>query len=341
MTLNSILLLPLCFTLGCLAAPREVETTIDLGAQRVEIDVRLRDIRTSGFDELTQLRVLNEVGRWDPQWINDLPWAPTPNRFEFLSDAGRLDLAMHASMTRAEFDRCARSGSDAGICDDFPIELGKSGYFVRPQLLSARSLIIDPKAKASWPADAGRISYRVGLSALEDPFIDSGPSLQRGFELHQSAPELAAQTLKKIEASEELFVRGSVSDWLKEVAALEGCIEQPWCRLRQEAVRREQMRLVHSYLRTRPEAGEGIRPPPKRHIDFLGASFSLLNPKDNLAPVDELRLRVRYDIQLEELREQGWLSSDLRAWVSVCRPDTMKKASHKDFCARLGVRPKR
>ena len=343
MTLKPLLLLPLALAVGCLAAPREVETTIDLGPQKVEIDVRLRDIRTEASDDLTQLRVFNEFARWNPEWINELPWAPTPTRFEYLrdADAGRLDLAMHGSMSRADFDKCARAAFDAGVCEDFPLALGKSGYSVRPEILSNQGLRVDPKARASWPADAGRIGYRVGLSGRDDPFINVGPSLQRGFALHQSSPASAAETLKKIEASEALFVSGSVADWLTEVAALEACTEQPWCRLRQEAVRRDQLRLVYSYLRLRPEGADGLRAPPSRHIDFLGTAFTALLPKDLLPPIDELRLRVRYDVQRDAFGEQGWVTAEPKAWAPVCRPDTMKKPSLKDFCARLGVRPAR
>ena len=341
MTLKPLVWLPWCLMLGCLAAPREVETTLELGAQKVEIDVRLRDIRTSSTDDLTQLRVFNEFAKWNPEWISDVPWAPTPTKFEYLGDAGRLDLAMHGTMARADFDRCARAASDAGVCDDFPLELSQAGYAVRPAVLASKALLIDGKLRSSWPADAGRIAYRVRLNGSDDAFIEEGPSLGRGYEVMQASPKEAAQTLKQIEASEELFVHGSVADWLKEVAALEACVEPRWCRLRQEAVGREQTRLVYSYLRTRAEAGAGLRMPPKRHIDFLGAPFTGLLPKDALAPIDELRLRVRYDVQLDDYREQGWLSPGQSAWGPACRPEATKKQSQKDFCARLGVKGKR
>ena len=201
--------------------------------------------------------------------------------------------------------------------------------------------MIDAKQKSSWPADAGRIGYRVGLSASQEAFIDDGPSLARGFALHQSAPALAAQTVQQIAASEAVFLHGSVADWVKELAALESCSEQQWCKLRQEAARREQLRLVFSYLRPRPEGGHAIHAPPSRHIDFLGSAFGGLIPKDLLPPIDELRLRVRYDVQLDAFREQGWLVGEPNPWAAVCRPDTMKRPSLKDFCARLGVSGKK
>jgi hypothetical protein len=341
MTLKPFMWLPGWVVIGCIAAPREVEATLELGAQQVEIDVRLRDIRTSSTDDLTQLRVFNEFAQWTPEWVSGVPWAPTPAKFDYQGDAGRLDLAMHGTMARADFDTCARAASDAGVCKDFPLELRQTGYAVRPEVLASKSLLVDAKMKSFWPADAGRISYRVRLNANDDAFIDHGPSLGRGFELFQSSPKQAAVTLKQIEASEELFVSGSAADWQKDVAGVESCVEPPWCRLRQEAVGREQTRLVYSYLRTQPEAGAGIRVPPKRHIDFLGESLTALLPKDRLTPIDALRLRVRYDVQLADYREQGWLSLGQSAWGSVCRPDAIKKQSLKDFCARLGVKAKR
>ena len=338
MTLRLLSVLPLSLVVGCLAAPREVETTIDLGPQKVEIDVRLKDIRTSAGNDLNQLRTFGGFVRWDPKWVEDTPWAPAPTRFEYLADAGRLDLAMHGTMSRADFDTCARAASDAGVCNDFPVGLGMAGYSVRPEILNAKSLIIDPKAKSTWPADAGRLAYSVILSPKEELFIKNGPSLQRGFELY--ATPLAPQTLKQIDATDEVFLRGSAADWLKELTALEACTQEPWCRFRQEAVHRDQLGLVYSYLRPRPEAGDGLAQSPV-FDNYLGLPFPLLVPKDTLPLIDELRMRVRYDSQLDNYRILGWVTTDASPWSPVCRPDTMKKPSIKDFCARLGVRAKK
>jgi hypothetical protein len=337
MTLKRWVLVPWVLALGCVAAPREVETTIDLGPQKVELDVRLKDIRTSGSRDLAQLRIFSEFATWKADWISDFPWAPTPSRFEYLSDGGQLDLAMHASMPRADFDRCARAAADAGVCEDFPLELGKAGYSIRPQVLKTKGLVVDPKAKTTWAADAGRIGYRVPLSDSEDKFIGDGPSLARGFELYRADPAAAAETIKKIDSAEELFDRGSVADWVKELAALGACNVQPWCGFRQEAARRDQLRLVYSYLKSRPEAGESMRLPPHRHLEVLPSGAGLLTPKDTLPLVDDLRLRVRYDVHLDAMDGAGSLWGDPTAWAKVCRPDTMKKPSLKDFCARLGV----
>lgn len=336
-----LVVLPLTLTLGCLAAPREVETMIDLGPQKVEIDVRVKDIRTLNTDDLNQLRVFSEFASWNPEWINELPWAPTPTRFEYSGDGGRLDLTMHGSMARADFDRCARAASDAGVCADFPLELGKSGYAVRPEVLALKSLVIDGRQKSTWAADAGRIGYRVGLSGAEDKFIASGPSLARGFALAQAAPAVAAETVKKIDATEDVFARGTVADWVKELAALATCADEPWCRLRKEAVQRDQLRLVNAYLKARPEAGEAIRAAPSRHLDFFGGPIGGLVPKDTFAPIDELRLRVKYDVQVDRFHDDGWVLADPNPWAAVCRPDTTKKPGLKDLCARLGVTGKR
>lgn len=339
MTLKFLVIFPLCFAIGCVAAPREVETTIDLGPQKVEIDVRLHDIRTSGNNALTQLQLFSEFSKWDPKWIEELPWAVAPTRFEYASDGGRLDLSMHGTMSRADFDKCARAAYDAGVCNEFPVMLSKSGYGVRPEVLQLASLTIDPKAKAAWPADAGRMSYRVALSPKEEQFIKDGPSLAEGFELHRANPAAADATVKKMEAAESLFVKGSIADWQKELAELEACTEQPWCKFRRESVRRDQTRLVYGYLSKRPEAGAAIKGAPSRHLDFLDSSLGGLVPKDPLPLVDDLRMRILYDVQLDDFREQGWLGSD--PWAAVCRPDTMKKPSLKDFCARLGVKAKK
>ena len=325
---------------GCIAAPREVETTIELGTKTVEIDVRLRDIRAASPDSLNQLRTFGDFSGWNPEWTNELSWAPTPTRFEYLADAGRLDLAMHGSMTRSDFDACARAGSDAGVCKDFPLELGKSGYSVRPEILELKSLIIDPRARTTWAADAGRIACRVGLSAEKDTFISEGPSLLPGFLQYRSDPTRAVETLKRIKASEALFTNGSIADWSKELTSLEACTELPWCALRQEAVRRDQANLVYTYLRSRGEAGDAIQSPFPTYVDYFSAPTALV-PKDALSLIDDLRLRIRYDVVVQRARSQGPTVQLENPWAPVCRPDTMRKPSLKDFCARLGVRAKR
>lgn len=285
-------------------------------------------MRTLGSDDLRQLETFGTFAKWDPDWLSDVPWAPTPTRFEYLGDAGRLDVAMHATMTRADFDRCARGLPDGGGCAAFPLSLGKAGYAVRPELTGLKSLVVDPKAKAAWAADAGRISYTVGLSGEPDRFIREGPSLLRGFQLWTSEPAKAAEAVAQVKADGEK--RASGAEWADPV-----CTDVPWCGLRTEALNRDRSRLVYRYLQARTnEAGYGLRGPPPNTIDYLGSTFIPLVPKDALPAADDLKLRIVYDVSLAEFRENGTARAP---WNLVCRPDTMKKPSLKEFCGRLGV----
>gem|GEM_PF-2925728 len=320
--------------MGCPAAPREVEAIVELGAQRVEIDVRLRDIRTPHADDLTQLQLFEQFSKWDPNWISDVPWAPTPTRFEYIGDGGTLDLRMHGSMSRADFDKCARAPLDSGVCEKFPLELGKAGYAVRPELV--RELRIDPKARAAWPADAGRISYRFGTN---EKFLDDGASLVGGFTTFQVSPTAAVDAVKKIAANDTVFLDGTVAEWTKALAAIDACTSEPWCALQADAAGRDQLRLVEAYLRTKAEPSEGLEGAPPRHLDFFRDSVAPLVPKIGFAPIDDLRLRLAYDAQLRRFRERG--STGNASWARVCRPDSMKQPALKDFCARLGVKTKK
>ncbi len=319
----------LALVAGCLAAPREVETQLTLGPKQVEIDVRLKDVRGVGADDLRQLDTFAMFATWKKDWLDDVPWAPTPTRFEFIADAGRLDVALKGTMARADFDACARGAPDGGPCHTFPLELGKNGYAVKAEVLGLTSLTIDPKAKAAWPADAGRIAYTVKLSGDPDRFILDGPSLLRGHALYTSDPAKAEATLAQIKADE---VKRASGEW-----AVPVCTDIPWCGLRTEALQRDRARLVYRYLFTRQEseAGYGLRAPPPLTVDYLGSTFATQIPKDRLAVLDDLRLRIVYDLALAGFHESGRASAP---WERVCRPDVMKKPSLKAWCQKLGVK---
>lgn len=312
---------------GCIAAPREVETTLELGAQKVEIDVKVKDIRAIGADDLRQLDTFATFAKWDKDWISEMPWAPTPAKFEYVANGARLDLALHGSMPRAEFDRCA--GADGG-CPSFPVTLGKAGYAVSPEVLGLKSLTIDPKQKAAWPADVKKLTFTVAFSGDPDTFVLDGPSLLRGYQLWSQSPAKAAETLAKIKAAEEKRAEGK--EW-NDVA----CTEVPWCGLEREALNRDRVRLVYRYLAARADlVSHGLRSPPAQTIDYLGSTFVNVAPKESFAPADELKLRILYDEARDGFRELGSARAE---WTLVCRADAMKKPALKEFCGRLGVAP--
>ena len=326
--------------LGCSVGPREVETTIKLGAERVDIDVQLRDIRALPADDLGQLRLYAEYQTWHETWVDDMKWAPTPNVYRFTPGPGRLGLTMHATMTRAEFDRCGRGfTTDGGVpaCNHFPIELGATGYSVETHL-KTNKIEVPAGTKVTWPANTTSMTLRVTVTAEMEKVVE-GPSLLRGYELMTSDPANAAQALKQIELSEHRFTDDSAEAWRQFTTDLRACTEVKWCALRQESVRRSQAQLIYRTLQRSREAGVGVREPPAKEspLGWLSEPVFKLVPKDSFAIIDELRLRVLYETGLANYRERGELGWEPSTWAPVCRADVMKKKSLREFCTRLGV----
>lgn len=331
--MNRLLFLVPLLWLGCYAAPREVRLTLDLGPQAVSLVADLRDVRTPAQDALTQLRVFDGVKEWSASDAQLLPWAEAPSKFEYASDGRQLDLALRATMPRDRFDACARS-TDGG-CPRFPLQLAGGRYAVMPDVLDA--VLIDPGQATSWPADGGRVTFRFRLRESSAPLLfKDNHSLAPGFALHRGAPQAAAETVKRVEQLEAAFNAPSSGEWAQQLELERGCTGEPWCGLRQDAIEGERLRLVHAHLRGRPEGGYGLQAPPPE----FGFGMREVGPKRPAPPefplVDELRLRVEYDLQLAEHHRTGHPRPTLRGWSAAC---TSKKDAVRRFCARLGVKP--
>ena len=321
---------------ACIAAPRDVETTLTFGDDKIDIDVKVKDIRAAADDDLGQLRTFFDYAQWKPSWIEDLPWAPSPDVYEFSLENNKLNLTMHGSMTRSEFDRCVRIAQDGKprACPKFPFDRLSAGYALSDEVKQNRSIVLDRDTPAAWPFDAQKISVHFRPNKEEVSFIAEGPSLSHGYTLVQAMPLKAAETLNQISAGEALFMDSTGEQVRAQVAELESCSEPRWCAFRLEAARREAAHLVYAYLRGSPQAGTGVRAPPALGNDLAGRAFASRLPKDKLALLDELKLRIAYDVMLDGYREQG--SMPATTWDAVCRPDTMKKPTLKDFCLRIG-----
>lgn len=320
---------------GCYTVPREVETVLHLGPDKVEIDVQLRDIRTTAPDELNQLQLFSTVSAWKADWVDTKPWAPTPDVYRFTADAGRLDLIMHGTMKRSEFDACARA--DAGVCEGFPLALSASGYSAAP-VIEVLKLTLPSSVKTAWPANATTIAFTVAVT----PQMESGaagPSFVRGFELFASDPAAATKAIAQMNEAEKQFTEAPVPVWAKTASELTACGDSRWCQLRVESLRRSQAILLYRYLLRGKETAIGLREPPEQQdamrFDF-GSMRSVL-PKDSFAPIDELRLRVAYDNGLNAYRANGALGWSAATFRPVCRGEGAKKKSLKELCMRLGA----
>lgn len=324
---------------ACNVAPREVETVITLGAERVDIDVQLRDIRTGERDDLYQLQVFESLSAWESRWTEDLGWAPTPDAYRYSADAGRLSLSMHATMKRADFDRCARGfSSDGGeeVCSRFPLRLTSKGYAVPDGFVEKQQLVLARGSKTSWPADAKVLAVTLGLTEQTEK-VTTGPSLLRGYEVFTASPEGARATVKLINETEKRLFAGPPEEFKKAIAELKTCTEAPWCALRSEAIRRLQARVLNRFLAELPEANVSLPEAPEDPRMMMPESLRTMVPTDKLAPIDALRLRVRYDIGLEAYRTTGSLEWGGATFVGICRPEVVKKRSLKDLCIRLGA----
>ncbi len=318
---------------ACNVAPREVETVITLKAERVDIDVQLRDIRTGGRDDLYQFQVFEALSQWHTRWTEDWAWAPAPDVYRYTSDAGVLWLSMHATMTRSAFDACARDG---GACEKFPLQLDAKGYSVLGGLIEGNNLVLARGAPTAWPADAGVIAISLGLTTRTEEVI-AGPSLIRGFEIFSLAPEKASATAALINETEKRLYTGTADEWQKTLAELTSCLDRPWCELRKEAMRRSQAQLLHRYLWQQREAMVALRSPPEDPRMVLPESIRGLVPADKVSLVDALRLRIRYDAGLAAYDKHGSLAWSGETWAAVCRPDVVKRRSLKELCIRLGA----
>lgn len=322
---------------GCLAAPREVETVVRLGAERVDIDVELRDIRTAvaANDDLGQLQIFGWLHAWQPEWTEEMPWAPTPHVYQFNADAGVLSLTMHGTMRRAAFDACARGfAMDGGapVCPGFPLQLDARGYSAQPFVDFMKLKAV---SKTSWPANAKVLSLTLHVP-VEVEKVAGGPRLIRGFELYQSKPAAAQATIDAIGAT-ETRLNSSIDGWKRAFAEVKTCFEMPWCALQREALRRSQAQLIYRTLQKSGEAGLGVREPPEyfRFVVPDGAGRAV--PADALPLIDALRLRVAYDAALIGYRDSGSFDWAAQAWLpQICRAAMMKKKSLRELCTRLG-----
>lgn len=315
--------------LGCYAAPRQVSLTLDLSPQSVSLVADLRDVRTPALDPLTQLRAFDGVKAWSAADAELLPWAPAPSAFVYASDGGQLDLEVRATMAREPFDACARSVD--GGCPRFPLRLAGGRYGVVPEVLDA--VVLDPGQATSWPADAGRVTFRFALREASAPLLfKPNRSLAAAFLLHRSDSRVAAETVARVNELEAAFEL-PLAEWKQQLEREGACSGEPWCQLRADAIEGARLRLVHEFLSGRPEGGYGIQPPPPqfgwRHHDG--------GPKWSLPLVDELRLRVEYDLQLAEFHRTGHPRPTLRGWGAACA--SKKQAEARLFCSRLGAKP--
>ncbi len=314
---------------GCSVAPREVRVVAELGADQVEVTAELIDLRTSERDPLQAVRAV--VGGAEAlsavrlekglSWLTGVTVTPRAGE-------ATLDVVVRGKVDRQTFDRCARTDITReklrGACEDFPLRLDGAGYTLRERKA--------PLGELRWPAGVARIEARVPFGRADARFLDDGPSLLDAYRLYARTPTVAAAAVAQADALRAAHFASSPAAWLDALDALERCTAEPWCELQWQTVRALQLGQVHGYLMgASDESGDDLRPPPSSN-----RRDAHVQPQSRLPPIEELRLRVLYDIALDRQGPTGALP-ELR-WRAVCRADVARQPSQRDFCARLGVR---
>lgn len=327
---------------GCLAAPREVEVTLTPGPTQVAIEVRLHDVHTSARDELTQFRVFGELAAWRAEWASDFNWAPSPDVFEFSAGDAGLELTMRGSMSRQAFEACAQVQADGGVrCEGFPLARLGAQWVATPAVLNSVRL---PKTQVTrWPVDAGVIVFRSPIDPGSDQPVLDGPSLRGGFETWRRDPAAARATLAAMKKSEADFLDPK-APWEADQRELAGCRGEPWCALRLEALRRQQLVLVEQVLRASVEGGVELTAAPESGLGpALGSPEGRLVPVEHLAPIDELRTRVQYDVVLDRARATGHVSWAPSTFRAACPVGPARRPAWKPkwglVCTRLAEFP--
>jgi hypothetical protein len=252
---------------GCPAAPSEVELTIALGAEQVEVQATLRDVRLWTQDPAEALRAFQEVRAPDAPLASKLlrqyPWMPRLQRWEWQVRGEALDLALTGAMPRSEFDTCvARTPEQrtapeeaSSPCRGFPLwrqgDEYRSILDAEPPGLSGPDWIA--LGATRWPIREQRLQTRVRLASKWLP-ASSGPALP-SFELNAREPEAVSSYVALVERLHRAFIAGDTPA-CKALQAEAARVLPPRIEsLFQAQLRRERLWLIEALVRS-----QGLQP---------------------------------------------------------------------------------
>jgi len=254
-----VLFLLLC---GCPAGPSEVELTIALGADQVEVQATLRDVRLWTQDPAEALRAFHEVSAPEAplaaRLLREYPWMPRLQRWEWKVRGEALDLALTGSMPRSQFEACVamppeqRTGTaeEASSCLGFP--LWRSGDEYRSILETPPQSLEGPEwialGATRWPIREQRIQARVRLGSKWLP-ASRGSALP-AFELQAREPEAVSSYLALVERLGRAFSEGDTPACKAIQAEAARVLPPVVLALFQAQVRRERLWLIEALVRS-------------------------------------------------------------------------------------------
>ncbi len=322
---------------GCFAAPRTVEVRATFSEQEVTAEAVLGDVRTFAPDALNQLRTFHEAASPPARWFEKRPWLPRPSTYEWRVEAERADLVIRATMSRADFDTCARDACGKGperACRDFPIQRCGDEYTLDPELLSSDGVRFLPGSRTAWKAHETTTSLKFEVTPQAATVVEDGPSLAAGAALFKQHPSEARAVAALADEYVKAFQGGDWQAAQKLVKSAADCQSTPIiCRLRAEVFHREQAGLLNAYL-FRFE-GWSLTPPPPSVLLLLHNPYFDMLPGKPLSEVASLRMRVLYEVAQREYRQTGFLMDITGELERICTAARGKSKEQKAFCRAL------
>ena len=349
------LLLPLLCR--CLAVPSEIELTVELGADQVEVQASLRDIQLWTEDPVEALRIFHGVHAPEAarasEMLGHFPWRPQLSRWEWQVRGQALDLVIGGSMPRSQFDACVampleqRGTSSAGRspCHGFPLRLMEGAY--RPaEEASPKGLGTPPwklLGQTRWPARERRLQARVQVD-VEGFFPPMRQSALPAFQLHASDPEAAASYTSLVQRYGAAFREGDTPACQTLQSEAERTLPARLLLLFHAQLRRERLWLLEAFMRQHGllPVKSVPRPVELRFGNMEQEYAPSLLPRKPPPETGLLRLArlhdqaaVRFGVDWETGRRDfsSWMNeSDLQV---LCSELIRKAPAHRRLCKHL------
>ncbi|NMO21167.1 hypothetical protein HPC49_28630 [Pyxidicoccus fallax] len=326
------------FSTGCFITPREGDISVELGAERVDVVVQLRDVRLVPHDVLDGLRVF--VPYADLESARGLfakspmaKWGGTLTSVTWRARDRTLDVEVRGTLPRSAFETCARAACGGGPaptedrCEGFPIRRCGAGGILTPD--APRLDTHEVRAPEQWPAEAKRLEARL-VYVKQD---ELKPALEV-FSSYSRAPVAARASLQQVDAFKQAYDGGDLS----RASSLYEHARTTANPLVLEGVQRERMRLLHRFLDSHRAVLLSLPPGLDSFVGF--------QPDDReppLAPMPELlrlRLQIAYEAALRDYRgPRGRVTPADLVLGEVCADAHIQrnKASRR-FCDQLMLR---